>query len=116
GEVDAMVFMTGVGTRQLLHVLAGRWVREAVVAALGRATVVARGPKAVKALRDAGVPVSIAVPEPNTWHEVLQALEAEPRGIALSGARVAVQEYGIANEAFLQALSERGAQVQRVPV
>src|SRR5205085_6230569 len=57
GEVDAAIFMTGVGARQLLRVLASRWVPEAIIAVLGKTTVVARGPKAVKALKDAGVPV-----------------------------------------------------------
>src|SRR5262249_23544973 len=76
----------------------------------------ARGPKPVKALREHGIPVTITVPEPNTWREVLQALESEPRGIDLAGARVAVQEYGITNEPFLAALAARGARVRRVPV
>jgi len=62
------------------------------------------------------VPATIAVPEPNTWREILQELDENPRGFTLRGSRVAVQEYGISNEAFLQELAERGAEVLRVPV
>jgi uroporphyrinogen decarboxylase len=116
GEVDALLCLTGVGTTALVQILETRWSREEIVTALSRPTVVARGPKPVKALRELGVPVRVTVPEPNTWREVLEALEAEPGGFVLRGARVAVQEYGIPNEALLEALRERGAEVIRVPV
>jgi uroporphyrinogen decarboxylase len=116
GGVDIVVFMTGVGTRYLAQILATRWAADDVAAALSRTTVVARGPKPVKALRELGVPVSLSVPEPNTWREVVEALESEPRGLDLAGARVAVQEYGVANPMFLQALEARGAVVRRIPV
>ena len=62
------------------------------------------------------MPITITVPEPNTWREVLEELDENPRGFPLAGSRVAVQEYGVPNEAFLAALSERGVNVLRVPV
>lgn len=116
GEIDAVIFLTGVGTRTLAEALEGRYSQDELVHALSQVTTVARGPKPVKALRDLGVPVAITVPEPNTWREILETLEAEPRGLDLNGARVAVQEYGVPNEALLEGLRERGAQVMRVPV
>src|ERR1019366_1850992 len=78
--------------------------------------VVARGPKPVKVLREYKVPITITVPEPNTWREILQALDENPRGFSLAGSRVAVQEYGVPNHDFLVALKERGANPLRVPV
>jgi uroporphyrinogen decarboxylase len=116
GEIDAVLFLTGVGTRALVETLETRWSHDEIVSALSEVTTVARGPKPVKALRELGIPVSITVPEPNTWREVIETLEAEPRGIDLKGTRIAVQEYGIANDALLDALQQRGAAVTRVPV
>ena len=108
--------MTGVGTRTLVEVLETRCPREKIVRALSQITVVARGPKPIKVLRELQVPITITVPEPNTWREILQALDGNSRGITLKGNRVAVQEYGVSNQRFLRELGERGAQVLRVPV
>ena len=116
GRLDAVIFMTGVGTRRLLEVLETRHARDKIVQALAGITVVARGPKPVKVLRELQVPITITVPEPNTWREVLEELDENPRGFTLAGSRVAVQEYGVPNEAFLAALKERGVEVLRVPV
>jgi uroporphyrinogen decarboxylase len=116
GRLDAVIFMTGVGTRRLIEVLETRHTRAQIVQALAGITVVARGPKPVKVLRELGVPITITVPEPNTWREILQELDENPRGFTLAGSRVAVQEYGAAKEDFLAALKARGVEVLRVPV
>ena len=116
GKLDAVIFMTGVGARRLFDVLEMRHTREAIVKALSGITVVARGPKPVKVLREYKVPITITVPEPNTWREILQELDENPRGFTLAGSRVAVQEYGVPNEDFLAALRSRGVEVRRVPV
>ncbi len=116
GQLDAVIFMTGVGTQVLVQVLRTRYPQEKVVRSLSEITVVARGPKPVKVLRELQVPITITVPEPNTWREILQELDENPRGFTLKGSRVAVQEYGASNELFLQELGERGAEVFRVPV
>ena len=116
GELPVVVFLTGVGTRALFEVLETRYSRAQLVEALGKVTVVARGPKPVSALRGFGVPVTVAVPEPNTWHELLETMDASERCPALKGLTVAVQEYGVPNSEFLQELKKRGAQVLQVPV
>ncbi len=116
GKLDAVIFMTGVGTRRLVDVLETRHPREQIVKALEGLTVVARGPKPVKVLRELQVPITITIPEPNTWHEILTELDENARGFTLAGSRVAVQEYGAPNEPFLDALRTRGVQVMRVPV
>src|SRR4051794_40506156 len=59
GEFDMMIFLTGVGTRQLAKVLAARHHSEAFPDALRRITVVARGPKPVAVLREMNVPVTV---------------------------------------------------------
>ena len=116
GEVDIVIFLTGVGTRALVRVIEGTYLRETVIAALARTKVVARGPKPLAVLRELAVPVWIAVPEPNTWREVLAALAAKAGERPLGGARVAVQEYGVSNPELLDALRARGARVTPVPV
>jgi len=116
GRFDVIIFLTGVGTRLLARVVETVYAREQFVAALKRVTVVARGPKPVAALRELGVPVTLAVPEPNTWREVLAALDQRAESLALSGQGVAVQEYGVSGRELLAGLAERGALVTRVPV
>ena len=114
GEFDCVVLLTGVGTRALLDVVERAGSREAFVAALAKTKLVARGPKPLAVLRELKVPVWVTAPEPNTWREVLAALDA--RGASLDGQRVAVQEYGVSNPDLLQGLEARGARVTRVPV
>ena len=116
GEVDICIFLTGVGTRALVRVIEGTYPRDAVIGALARTKVVARGPKPLAVLRELQVPVWIAVPEPNTWRELLAALDAAAEEQPLGGAHVAVQEYGVSNTELLEALRARGALVTRVPV
>jgi len=119
GEFDMVIFLTGVGARTLLGVVETVHDRGMYVAALQRVKVVARGPKPIAALREIGITPVITAPEPNTWHELLRALDeagkASPE-LGLQGARVAVQEYGVSNPELLSGLRERGAAVTRVPV
>jgi uroporphyrinogen-III synthase len=68
------------------------------------------------ALREFGVPIALAVPEPNTWRELLQALDANSDSIPLRGRRVAVQEYGVPSPQLYAGLAERGADVFPVHV
>jgi uroporphyrinogen-III synthase len=110
GEFDMMILLTGVGTRALQRVLATRYPPDAFANALRSMTVVARGPKPMAALREMGVQATIAVPEPNTWRELLTAIEGRPEK------RVAVQEYGRPNNDLLAGLRARGCAVTQVPV
>lgn len=110
GEFDMMIFLTGVGTRALNKVLASRYTPDAFAEALRKITVVARGPKPVAALREMQVPVTVTVPEPNTWRELLAATAGRPER------RIAVQEYGKSNIELLDALRTRGAEVTPVRV
>jgi uroporphyrinogen-III synthase len=119
GECDMVIFLTGVGARALLSVVETAHKREDYVAALQRVTVVPRGPKPVAVLRELGVTPAITVPEPNTWRELLAALDeagVSREELRLAGKRVAVQEYGVSNPELLSGLQERGAVVTRVPI
>jgi uroporphyrinogen decarboxylase len=113
---EIVLFMTGVGTRYLFEAMETRFARADLVAALARTTVVARGPKPVRVLRELAVPITITIPEPNTWREIIATLDGAGESVRLSGAKIAVQEYGESNERLYSALEERHAVVERVPV
>jgi uroporphyrinogen-III synthase len=62
------------------------------------------------------VPIWVVAPEPNTWRELLAAVDAKAEERPLGGARIAVQEYGVSNTELLEELRRRGARVTSVPV
>jgi uroporphyrinogen-III synthase len=113
GRVDVTILLTGVGTRTLVAALAPRCPVERLTQLLGCTTLVARGPKPVAALRELGLTAALTAPEPNTWRELLAALDAAG---SLTGKRVAVQEYGVSNPELYAGLRDRGATVMLVPV
>jgi uroporphyrinogen-III synthase len=116
GGFEVTVFLTGVGTRELLRAAETVHPREALVRALSGTRVVARGPKPLAVLRELGVQVWAIAPEPNTWRELLSALDQKSGEQPLQGARIAVQEYGVVNEELIDGLEQRGAIVTRVAV
>ena len=113
GAFDLVILLTGVGTRTLVGVLASRHPKEKITAALSRVSLVARGPKPVAVLKELGLQPTIVVPEPNTWREILAALDAAN---SVKGKKISVQEYGAPNPELVSGLQARGAEVLRVPV
>ena len=119
GEFDIVIFLTGVGTRAILSIAETKHPRDAFLAALQRVKVVPRGPKPTAVLRELGITPALVVPEPNTWRELLEALDQAQKSLPefqLAGARVALQEYGVSNPELIRGLTDRGAIVTRVPV
>jgi uroporphyrinogen-III synthase len=116
-EFDLIILLTGVGTRALLELVDRvRAQRDTFIAALGRIPIAARGPKPTAVLRDIGLSPWLQAPEPNTWRELVAALDARAGEMPLRARRVAVQEYGAPNPELLQALEARGALLTRVPI
>lgn len=116
GGFDYVVLLTGVGARAWLDVadqVLG--ARESFIAALRSVKVAVRGPKPVAVLRELQVPAWVTAAEPNTWRDLLSAIDAAGPD-ALRDARVAVQEYGMSNSELLAGFADRGARVTRVPV
>jgi uroporphyrinogen-III synthase len=116
GEFDAIIFMTGVGSRALVQAAEGVASREDFLAALGRTRVVVRGPKPAAAMREFQVPVTLAVPEPNTWREIVKALDANADKVPLQRRRIAIQEHGEPSPELYAALRGRGADIFPVRV
>ncbi len=116
GDVDVLVCMTGVGTRMMIDTLRTRHEMDKILMALTGLTIVVRGPKPVTVLKELGVSYHVNAPEPNTWEELLEAMNNHPKTRDLAGKTVAVQEYGETNEPLMDSLRERGAEVVQVPV
>ena len=114
GQVDVVIFMTGVGVKALVRAVENICSRDKLSQHLNEVAVVARGPKPIAALREMGVRVRLTVPEPNTWRDLLTTLDQNKDSIPLAGRRVAVQEYGMTNPELYAGLKQRGALV--VPV
>ena len=114
GQIDVVIFLTGVGTRALLETLSARHSADDIVSSLADCEVVIRGPKPLAVLREWGIRIDHRAPEPNTWREVISALE--DASTAFAGRCFAVQEYGQPAHELHDALAHRGARVWSVPI
>jgi uroporphyrinogen-III synthase len=110
GNFDCCILLTGVGTRLLWKSLLTKFPESELKAALANTTLVARGPKPSAALREVGLVADVLVPEPNTWRELLVAMEPRPEK------RVALQEYGKSNPGLIEALRKQGKEVLPVRI
>jgi uroporphyrinogen-III synthase len=102
-EFDMVILMTGTGLVFLRDQVVAHSPAARLGAALGRATIVSRGPKPLPILRELGARAQIVVPEPNTWKEIVEAVAGRPER------RIAVQEYGRPNSEMNAALEKLGA-------
>lgn len=116
GEFDIVFFNTGVGTRMLFDTMELEYDLDEARAALAKTVVVARGPKPSRELTGRDITIDLKVPEPNTWKEALELLTESEATTPLAGKRLAIQEYGQANEELNDALREAGAELYRVPI
>ena len=109
--VDMFLATTGVGMKAWFAA-AARWgMREELVAAVGGAEILARGPKSVGALRAQGLR-ELWAPESECFEDVLAHL----RGRDLTGLRIVVQEHGQSLSMVAHALRRQGADVTVVTV
>src|SRR5258708_28426816 len=92
---DIVIFLTGVGTRALTRVVETVYPVERFVTALRKIAIVARGPKPIAALKELGVPVTVALPHTNTWRDLLRTLDEKADSVPLAGRQVAVPGCGV---------------------
>jgi len=108
---DYLVVSTGMGMKRWLEA-AARWdLDSALLAALGRARVVARGAKANSAARGAGLEVWWRSPN-ETMQEIVDHLAVEN----MAGARVAVQLFEPEGHPSTDALRSLAGELVEVPV
>jgi len=110
GDFEMMILLTGVGTRLLNDVLSTRYPQDSFKNSLRKLAVVVRGSKPMAVLREWGIPATVMVPEPNTWREILAAIEGRAER------KIVVQEYGRPATELIEGLRRRGAEVTTVPV
>src|SRR5580704_17735096 len=109
-KFDAVILLTGVGTRLLWKSLLTRHPEAALKTVLQRLTIIVRGPKPSAAIREIGLVPNVQIPEPNTWRELLTVMRDRPE------TRLALQEYGKSNAELIQGLKDLGRQVTPVRI
>lgn len=109
--VDMFLATTGIGMKAWFAA-AERWgLLPDLLAALGSAEILARGPKSVGALRRRGLR-ELWAPASECFEDVLEHL----RGRSLEGLRIVVQEHGQSLSMVAHALRRQGADVLTVTV
>ena len=110
GNLDVIVFQTGVGARALFKEADRQGRLEFLLDALRGITTVCRGPKPTAALKRVNVQISTGVAAPYTTKELLDALTALP----VKGKRLMALQYGERNAALMAALREQAAGVDEL--
>ncbi|PQO37084.1 uroporphyrinogen decarboxylase [Blastopirellula marina] len=113
GQIDIVIFMTGVGFNHLLAAIDRKVDKQRFLDALSDITTICRGPKPVAAMREVNLTPTIKVPEPNTWRDILQTIDTE---IHIANQTLVVQEYGVTNASLVAGLEARGANVETLHV
>ena len=104
GQVDIVLFLTGVGIREMLTHLERHVDRQRFLDALADVKTVVRGPKPLAVMRELGLTPTLQVPEPNTWREVLSTFD---QFLPVANQVIAVQEYGVTNVSLVAGLEAR---------
>lgn len=112
GPMDYLVATTGVGFRGWIDAAETWGMAPALLAALGGAQIMARGPKVRGAVRASDLREAWS-PESESSHEVLEHMLANCQ---LDGRRVAVQLHGEPLRDLVDTLRSSGADVIEVPV
>ncbi len=113
GQVDTIIFMTGVGVKMLVTQIERYVDLKRFLACVSDVVTVVRGPKPVVVLKELGIEPKIRIPEPNTWREILQTLDGHG---GVSNHNVAILEYGEPNASLGAGLEARGARVTNVKI
>ena len=113
GQIDVIVFMTGVGLKILISQIERHVDLKRFLECVSDVVTLVRGPKPVVVLKGLCITPTLRAPEPNTWREILQTLDGNG-GVA--NHNVAVLEYGEPNASLVAGLEARGARVSQVRI
>ncbi len=113
GQIDVVIFMTGVGVRHLVAEVERYVDRGRFLAALSDIVTIVRGPKPVAVLKELGIEPTHRAAEPNTWREVLAVIDQH---VPIAQQTVGLQEYGQPNASLVAGLEARGAKVDSLRV
>jgi uroporphyrinogen-III synthase len=113
-KFPAVILLTGVGTEALFDVARTKDLYESLLEGLKRTKLIIRGPKPAAVLSKAGLKYDVRAPEPNTWRELISAIDQAD--VDLKDKHIVVQEYGLPNTRLYLELEKRGATVTACPV
>jgi uroporphyrinogen-III synthase len=105
GDVDYIIFQTGVGASTLLDEAEKLNRRDELIEALKRVQIAARGPKPTAVLARCGLRPAVSALEPFTTKELIDAM----RPFDLGDKNVALLHYGEPNLSLAESLVHRGA-------
>jgi uroporphyrinogen-III synthase len=107
---DDLIFTTGEGLRRLVKLARALNLEQALIAVIGQARTVARGPKPGKALREIGLAPQVTTETPTS-----EGIAQTMAGFDLTSHRVGIQLYPEKDHAkLLEALHQQGASVDPV--
>lgn len=113
GKIDYLVFFTGVATRGFLKVLTQKFDKQEVINTLNQNTkIVIRGPKPEAVCKMNQINIDFIAEAPNTWREIIDCLNSED----LNQKQIAILEYGISNQDFINSLENLGSTIIKVPI
>jgi uroporphyrinogen-III synthase len=110
GDVDYVVFQTGVGASTLLDEAEKLNRRDELIEGLRRTRVVARGPKPTAVLARCGLRPAVSAREPFTTSDLIDAMIP----VDLSDKNVALLHYGEPNLSLAESLTRRGARLREL--
>ena len=113
GRIDVIIFLRASARGCWSSKSSGTSIANRFLAAVSDIKSVVRGPKPLAALRELGITPTLAVPEPNTWRELLTTLDEQ---LPVANLVVGLQEYGVTNRSLIAGLEARGATVDAVHV
>ena len=113
GQIEVVIFMTGVGVRHLVAQVERHVDRKRFLEALSDVVTIARGPKPTAVLKEFGVGPTHRTEEPNTWREVLAVVDQR---VPVANQTVGLLEYGQPNTSLVAGLEARGAHVIKLKV
>ncbi|HKQ77802.1 MAG TPA: uroporphyrinogen-III synthase, partial [Blastocatellia bacterium] len=110
GDVDYIIFQTGVGAATLLVEAENLNRRDEMIDALKRTRIVARGPKPAAVLSRCGLRPAIGAREPFTTADLIDSM----RPYDLNDKNVALIHYGEPNLSLAESLVRRGARLREL--
>ncbi len=113
GQIDVVIFLTGVGVRHLVSQVERHVNRQRFLEAISDVVTIARGPKPTAALKELGITPTRRTAEPNTWREVLAIVDHQT---PVANHTVGLVEYGQPNASLIAGLEARGAEVLKLKV
>jgi uroporphyrinogen-III synthase len=105
-----VVFLTGAGATALIREAETLGRLSELIDGLEHATTICRGPKPAGVLAKYRVTIDVRIPAPHTTHELLSTLAL----LMLDDRRVGLVHYGERNEAVVEAIVSRGAQIEEL--